>query len=246
MASLFEAGLASQMNLKSGRIGAKSLPDVDEALDGQRSSSSWKVPTMEAPGVDDSEFPPCPWVMDKMMVKFWAKVIKSDKEEGTRYHRALLLFVPDSRKCKTCRFKASDTNPLCETEPLFWGYPSRYAKRESCYSTDGWECGCCMKIFNSKHRSMFVTVKAWQEDMGTSVTKADDHQKDVDACVKLWQKTGYELPRIDWAWVSNYVMTMSKKQLLDVERPGLSFAPWYHYVTRINTSGVLRPGESRG
>ena len=58
MASLSEAGLVSQMNLKSGRIGAKSLPDVDEALDGQRCSSSWKVPTMEAPGVDDSEFPP--------------------------------------------------------------------------------------------------------------------------------------------------------------------------------------------
>ena len=95
-----------------------------------------------------------------------------DAVNQTRFHLALLQYKPESRKCNNCKHEADSPDPIIEFDVLFWGDPPRFAKKDSRFLTDGWECGACMKIFNSKWRNTFVTVAKWQVDMGSGADGA--------------------------------------------------------------------------
>ena len=84
-------GVSSQSAVRLGT----SLPDVDEALDGQKSSQS-KAKVDKAPsppnsssGTSDPISPSvCPWKVDTLMTKCFAKVLEFDRQmaRGTLLH----------------------------------------------------------------------------------------------------------------------------------------------------------------
>ena len=199
----------------------------------------------------------CPWTVDAVMRKYFFKTLA---ECGQKMNHpkivALLNYTPEHKKCKTCtnvttemsRVGLGRTPPI--NEYVLWGWVPRFfgqsqKTKTAIFYTQGTLCQACVRIFNHDYRATLKNRVAFEAYISSTNDIAETHQKKVTALEDYWVDNEDEDAKIDWSWVASRSLELTTTQKVQVKHPGFHFCPWTQYITKENTTGVLRDGEFR-
>ena len=139
-------------------------------------------------------------------------------------------FKPDGRKCKTCRHKDSDNDPVSAhrglVEQMWWGS----APSKDTGETVRVHCGYCTRTFLCRIKMTGKTLTDWETDIANDPQGVEKQEAIVECLIKSLCESGKERQQhVDW----DAIMTESLEKIesldLVIKHPGWNHIAWCDY-----------------